>query len=75
MDLRRTDQNSKLPELNDHWTKEHKMSLNPKESKVMIINQTSNYQFGTRIMIESSNVEVVKQAKILGTVIEVDLKH
>ena len=58
----------------NQWTEDHKMALNPKKSKIMIINHTHNYQFGTRLKIGSDNVDCVQQAKILGTIFEDDLK-
>ena len=49
------------------------MALNPSKSKNMIINFTRKYQFGTRLEIDGKNIEIVKSAKILGTIITDDL--
>ena len=49
------------------------MKLNEKKTKIMVINFTKNYQFATRIKLKDSNVEQVKEAKILGTIISDDL--
>ena len=50
------------------------MILNQKKTKVMISNFTDKYQFWTNIDLNDENLEVVKQAKILGIMISDDLK-
>ena len=40
----------------------------------MIINYTNNYQFATRLSLNNTNIEVVDQMKILGTIITDKLK-
>ena len=40
----------------------------------MIFNFTKNHQFTTRINVNNNNIEVVKDFKILGTIITDDLK-
>ena len=40
----------------------------------MIINFTNNYQFATRLSLNNTNIEVVDQMKILGTIITDKLK-
>ena len=40
----------------------------------MIFNFTQNYQFTTRLELNGKNVEVVKEQKLLGTIIQNDLK-
>ena len=56
------------------WTGKQKMILNQKKTKVMIFNFTDNYQFTTRLEMNSENLEVVSQAKLLGVIITNDLK-
>ena len=43
------------------------MKLNEKKTKIMLINFTRNYQFATRLKLMNTNIEHVKEAKILGT--------
>ena len=40
----------------------------------MIFNFTRNYQFTTNISHKGSNLEVIKSAKLLGTIIQDDLR-
>ena len=56
------------------WTKKKKMILNLKKTKNMIFNCTKKYPFTTRLQIENTNIEVVKEMKLLGTKITDDLK-
>ena len=49
------------------------MIISEKKTKSMIINFTNNYQFHTRLTLNSQNIEVVDKIKILGTIIERDL--
>ena len=56
------------------WTKENKMKLNAKKTKIMIINFTRNYQFSTRILLENQLLEIVDEKRLLGCVITPDLK-
>ena len=56
------------------WTDNQKMVLNQKKTKVMLFNFTDNYKFTTRLELNSENIEVVNQAKLLGVVITDDLK-
>ena len=56
------------------WTDNQKMILNAKKTKVMIFNFTNNYQFTTRLALNNENIDVVKQAKLLGVLITDDLK-
>ena len=39
----------------------------------MVFNYTDNYQFSTRLKLESENLEIVKHARLLGVVISNDL--
>ena len=56
------------------WTDDQKMILNQRKTKVMIFNFTENYNFTTRLQLNSENLEVVSQAKLLGVIISDDLK-
>ena len=56
------------------WTDNQKMILNAKKTKVMIFNFTNKYQFTTRLVLNDQNIEIVKQAKLLGVLITDDLK-
>ena len=56
-----------------HWTNEKKMCLNKSKTKVMIFNYSHNYQFSTRLYIENELLELVKETKLLGTIITSDL--
>ena len=59
--------------IND-WTKKKKMRLNIKKTKSMIFNFSKNHQFTSRFGIDDEKIELVKEAKLLGTVITDDLK-
>ena len=56
------------------WTKENKMMINQEKCKTMIFNFTRKYQFTTRLNIEDKQLEVIKSTKLLGTIIQDDLK-
>ena len=56
------------------WTQEKKMKLNVQKSKIMIFNYTTNHQFTTRLSLDNVNLEVVNNAKLLGTHITSDLR-
>ena len=57
-----------LDKINE-WTNNHKMIISEKKTKVMLFNFTDNYQFTTWLQLKGSNVEVVDQMKILGTIV------
>ena len=61
-----------LTEINS-WTEQNKMLLNPKKTKCMIFNFSRNKQFTTSLTIKDENVEIVDEAKLLGTYITSDL--
>ena len=61
-----------IEEINS-WTQNQQMIISEKKTKSMIINFTNNYQFHTRLTLNSQNIEVVDKIKILGTIIERDL--
>ena len=49
------------------------MKLNKKKTEVMIFNYTSD-KFSTRLYIEETLLEIVKETKLLGTIVTSDLK-
>ena len=56
------------------WTKKQKMKLNTKKTKIIIFNFTKKYQFSTKLSVDDENLEIVREAKLLGTYITDDLK-
>ena len=50
------------------------MKINEKKSKNVIFNFTKKYQFSTRLSIQNEVLEIVPEAKLLGTIISNDLK-
>ena len=50
------------------------MLLNIDKTKLIIFNFTTDYQFRTRLNSNSIPIEIVDQAKLLGTIITSDLK-
>ena len=50
------------------------MKLNEKKTKNMIFNFTKKFQFTTDLKVNDKNIEIVKEAKLLGTYITDDLK-
>ena len=61
-----------LEKIND-WTKRQKMRLNEKKTKSMIFNFSRKNQFTTKLEVNNVNIEVVKEAKLLGTILTDDL--
>ena len=51
------------------WTKTNKMELNRKKSKVMLFNYTNNFQFTSRIEMENDTMEVIRETKLLGVIV------
>ena len=47
--------------------KKKKIKPNTDKTKIMIFNYTTNHQFTTRVTIDNVNIEVVPEAKVLGT--------
>ena len=41
----------------DAWSDEHRMKLNAKKTKIMLINFTQKYQFTTRVKLKGRNIE------------------
>lgn len=56
------------------WTQNQKMMINQKKTKTMIFNFTHNYQFTTRLQLNGENIDVVPETKLLGTIIQNNLK-
>ena len=50
------------------------MLINQKKTKALIFNFTDNYQFTTRLTINDEVIEIVPQTKLLGTIIQNNLK-
>ena len=45
------------------------MKLNEKKTKTMIFNFSKKFQFTTRLQVNSVNIDIVKEAKLLGVTI------
>ena len=58
----------------NQWTEKNKMLINQKKSKTMIFNFTQNYQFTTRLQLNGVSLEVIPKTKLLGVIIQNDLK-
>ena len=58
----------------NEWTKKNKMKINKEKTKTVIFNFTQNYQFTSRLALDAENVENVSEAKLLGTIIQSDMK-
>ena len=58
----------------NEWTINQKMMINEKKTKSIIFNFTHNYQFTTRLTINHKDVEVIDSTRLLGTIIQKDLK-
>ena len=50
------------------------MLINEKKTKSMIFNFTKNYQFSTRLKLKNESLEIVENTKLLGTIVQNDLK-
>ena len=61
-----------IEEIN-RWTLNQEMFISEKKTKSMIVNYTDNYQFHTRLTLNSQTIDVVDKIKILGTTIESNL--
>ena len=55
------------------WTQDNKMKLNERKTKVMIFNYSRNYQFATRIHLNNTLLDTIRETRLLGTVISDDL--
>ena len=58
----------------NEWTKQKKMLINKEKTKIMIFNYTDQYQFSSRITLDGENVENVSETKLLGTIIQNNMK-
>jgi len=58
----------------NEWTKNQQMLINVKKTKSMIFNFTDDYEFTTRLDLEGNPIEVIENTKLLGTIIQNDLK-
>ena len=58
----------------EDWTKKQKMKLNIKKTKNMIFNFSKKLQFITSLSVNEEKIEVVKDTKLLGTILTDDLK-
>ena len=47
--------------------------INEKKTKTLIFNFTDNFKFTTRIQVKNHNVDVIKNTKLLGTILSDDL--
>ena len=56
-----------------NWTTENQMKLNSEKTKYMIINFCSSKQFQTRLYIDQSMIEQVRETQLLGVIISDDL--
>ena len=56
------------------WTDQNLMALNVKKTKSMVFNFSRNCQFTTDILLNNERIEMVEQAKLLGTILTRDLK-
>ena len=56
------------------WTDDNLMELNAKKSKVMLVIDSKNYQFTTGLVMKDKVLDIVDEAKLLGTFITSDLK-
>ena len=59
---------SQLESINE-WTKAKKIKLNVKKTKNMLFNFSKKYQFSTNLTLMNENIEMVKETKLLGTII------
>ena len=51
----------------NNWTENKKMLLNEAKTKTMIFNFTDNHQFITRLSVNSQDIKVFDNTKLLGT--------
>ena len=53
-----------------NWTTNNKMELNKKKSQAMLFNFTTKHQFSSRTLMDSDTVDIVKETKLLGVMID-----
>ena len=51
------------------WTSANKMELNKKKSQAMLFNFTKEFQFNSRPVMEDEVLEVIKETKLLGVMV------
>ena len=51
------------------WTSDNMMELNKKKSQAMLFNFTRDYQFTSRTVTENEVIDVVKETKLLGVMV------
>ena len=56
------------------WTEEHKMVINERKTKAMLFNFSNDNQFSTRLKLKDENIEFISSTRLLGTIIQNDLK-
>ena len=56
------------------WTEKKLMKLNQRKSCGIILNFTDNYQFTSRIEIDSQPLKLVSETKLLGLILRSDMK-
>ena len=56
-------------EMINKWTKEKKMKLNVKKTKNMLFNFSKKHQFSTNLTLMNEEIEMVKETRLLGTII------
>ena len=56
------------------WTDDNLMKLNVKKTKCLVVNNSRKYQFTTGLVMKDQVLEIVNEAKLLGTYITSDLK-
>ena len=55
------------------WTEQKQMKLNTDKSIYMIFNFSKNYQFNTRLYLEDSLLQQVRQTRLLGVIVSDNL--
>ena len=58
----------------ENWTDKKKMVLNEKKTKCMIFNNSKKFQFSSDLKLKGERLQIVDEAKLLGTIITNDLK-
>ena len=58
----------------NEWTENKKMKINENKTKAMIFNFSRKFQFSTRLKLKGKNIEFIKSTRLLGTILQDDLK-
>ena len=58
----------------NNWTEKNLMKLNEKKTKQMIFNFSKDKQFTTEIQLKGESLEIVEEVKLLGVIIDKNLK-